>query len=461
MAHIITRRDALRLTVGGTAALALGRRGRGADPARRRRRAQVADREGRQACASCGRRASSSRTRCCSAPTPPSSSRRPASRRASTSWAGRTCASSPPSPPTPGTGPDIIIGWSEDPHIYADKIIELSDLAEYLGKRYGGWTFLAEKYGKKDKTNNWLAIPFGGGTGPICYRKSAVKEAGFDGIPNDHADLPEAAAGAEEEQQAGGLRARQRGRRRQRLRQLADLVVRRLSRRRGRQGRDQQQGDDRGAEVPEGPLSDLRAGHAVLGRSEQQPRLCGKRMLAHRQRRLALLRPEERSGHAGDRRGHRACAAALRRRRQAAAGLADPQRHGVQAHQVPERRQGLHPLHDGGRAVRSVAHRLPRLLVAYAQGLQQERGVEVRSEAGAVPGRHREPVLVGLQGADHAMPPARSRRSTSWCRCAPPWPRARRRRRRRPRRRSAATRRYYRGSIATCGRGTVVPGRAL
>ena len=62
-----------------------------------------------------------------------------------------------------------------------------SDLAEYLGKRYGGWTFLAEKYGKKDKTNNWLAIPFGGGTGPICYRKSAVKEAGFDGIPNDHA----------------------------------------------------------------------------------------------------------------------------------------------------------------------------------------------------------------------------------------------------------------------------------
>jgi multiple sugar transport system substrate-binding protein len=86
-----------------------------------------------------------------------------------------------------GTGPDIIIGWSEDPHVYADKIIELSDLAEYLGKRYGGWTFLAEKYGKKDKTNNWLAIPFGGGTGPICYRKSAVKEAGFDGIPNDHA----------------------------------------------------------------------------------------------------------------------------------------------------------------------------------------------------------------------------------------------------------------------------------
>ena len=190
-----------------------------------------------------------------------------------------------------GTGPDIVVGWSEDPHVYADKLIELSDLAEYLGKRYGGWTFLAEKYGKKDKTNNWLAIPFGGGTGPICYRKSAVKEAGFDSIPNDHADVPEAAAGDEEEQQARRLCARQCRRRRQRLRQLAGLVARRLSCRRGGQGRDQQQGDDRGPEISEGPLSDLRARHAVVGRSQQQPRLCSKRVLADRQRRLPLLSP--------------------------------------------------------------------------------------------------------------------------------------------------------------------------
>src|SRR3954466_6259067 len=38
-----------------------------------------------------------------------------------------------------GTGPDIVLGWAEDPHVYADKLIELSDVAEYLGKRYGGW----------------------------------------------------------------------------------------------------------------------------------------------------------------------------------------------------------------------------------------------------------------------------------------------------------------------------------
>ena len=88
-----------------------------------------------------------------------------------------------------GTGPDIVLGWAEDPHTYADKLIDLTDLAEYLGKRYGGWTFLGDKYGKKVGTNNWIGIPFGGSTGPIVYRKSALKEAGFDKIPNDHGEF--------------------------------------------------------------------------------------------------------------------------------------------------------------------------------------------------------------------------------------------------------------------------------
>jgi multiple sugar transport system substrate-binding protein len=86
-----------------------------------------------------------------------------------------------------GAGPDIVVGWGDDPHIYADKVIELTDLAEYLGARYGGWMSLSEIYGKRVRTNNWIGIPMGGSTGPIVYRKSAVKEAGFDAIPDDHA----------------------------------------------------------------------------------------------------------------------------------------------------------------------------------------------------------------------------------------------------------------------------------
>jgi len=86
-----------------------------------------------------------------------------------------------------GTGPDIVIGWSDDPHIYADKLIEMTDVAGYLGARYGGWGSLAQKYGRKHASDTWLGLPIGGNIGPIAYRISAVKEAGFDAIPDDHA----------------------------------------------------------------------------------------------------------------------------------------------------------------------------------------------------------------------------------------------------------------------------------
>src|SRR5260221_8113364 len=59
-----------------------------------------------------------------------------------------------------GAGPDIIIGFGDAPHIYVDKLIELSDVADYLGKRYGGWMLLAEKYGKRQKSNAWSRLPF-------------------------------------------------------------------------------------------------------------------------------------------------------------------------------------------------------------------------------------------------------------------------------------------------------------
>jgi len=84
-----------------------------------------------------------------------------------------------------GAGADVIIGWPDDPHLYADKLLDLSDVAEYLGQKYGGWYFLAERYGKKWGTNNWISIPMGGSGAPVVYRQSWVKEAGFDRIPAD------------------------------------------------------------------------------------------------------------------------------------------------------------------------------------------------------------------------------------------------------------------------------------
>jgi multiple sugar transport system substrate-binding protein len=84
-----------------------------------------------------------------------------------------------------GAGPDIIIGFSSDPQIYASKILNMTDLADYLGAKYGGWFKLAELYGKKWGTKDWISIPIGGGAGPTVYRTSWVKEAGYTDIPDD------------------------------------------------------------------------------------------------------------------------------------------------------------------------------------------------------------------------------------------------------------------------------------
>lgn len=85
-----------------------------------------------------------------------------------------------------GAGADIVCGFGADPHIYTAKLVELSDLCNYLGAKYGGWYDLALLYGRKWKTDTWIGLPIGGGNGPSVYRQSWVKEAGYDKIPNDH-----------------------------------------------------------------------------------------------------------------------------------------------------------------------------------------------------------------------------------------------------------------------------------
>ncbi len=82
-----------------------------------------------------------------------------------------------------GAGPDVVVGWTDDPHLYSDKLVDLTDVAEYLGKKYGGWYPLAEKYGKKSGTNQWIAIPMGASGGLGLYRKSWIGEVGFDTFP--------------------------------------------------------------------------------------------------------------------------------------------------------------------------------------------------------------------------------------------------------------------------------------
>src|SRR5215469_5535777 len=84
-----------------------------------------------------------------------------------------------------GAGADCVISFGSDPHIYSSKLVELTDLADYLGAKYGGWYDLSLLYGRKWNSKNWIGLPIGGGTGPVLYRKSWLNAVGYNDIPND------------------------------------------------------------------------------------------------------------------------------------------------------------------------------------------------------------------------------------------------------------------------------------
>ena len=82
-----------------------------------------------------------------------------------------------------GAGPDIIIGTNEDPQQYPEQLVDVSDLADYLGRKYGGWYDICGQYGMYQ--GKWIAIPTGAAGGAPVYRRSMVKAAGFEKFPSD------------------------------------------------------------------------------------------------------------------------------------------------------------------------------------------------------------------------------------------------------------------------------------
>ena len=83
-----------------------------------------------------------------------------------------------------GSGPDIILGTNDDANLYPDKLVDVTDLANYLGKKYGGWYPICEQYLRPDG-KKWIGIPFGAAGNALVYRDSQVKAAGFNSFPKD------------------------------------------------------------------------------------------------------------------------------------------------------------------------------------------------------------------------------------------------------------------------------------
>src|SRR6202521_4047545 len=82
-----------------------------------------------------------------------------------------------------GAGPDIVMGSPDSPQLYPNKCVDLTDLASYLGQKYGGWYDICQRYGRHD--GRWISLTIAVVSYCVVYRESMVKAAGFSEIPRD------------------------------------------------------------------------------------------------------------------------------------------------------------------------------------------------------------------------------------------------------------------------------------
>jgi multiple sugar transport system substrate-binding protein len=82
-----------------------------------------------------------------------------------------------------GQGLDMVWGLYSLPHLFPSKCMDLTDVANYLGKKYGGWAPAAEAYGKSK--GKWIGIPVATTGGLMNYRISSMQKAGFKEFPKE------------------------------------------------------------------------------------------------------------------------------------------------------------------------------------------------------------------------------------------------------------------------------------
>jgi multiple sugar transport system substrate-binding protein len=102
-----------------------------------------------------------------------------------------------------GAGPDLFWGLYSLPHLFPQKCVDVTDVADYLGKKYGGWAPSAVTYGKSG--NKWIAVPVCYTGSLINYRISSLKKAGFSKFPATTDEFLEYAKATKKNGTPGGL----------------------------------------------------------------------------------------------------------------------------------------------------------------------------------------------------------------------------------------------------------------
>ena len=83
-----------------------------------------------------------------------------------------------------GAGPDLFWGLYSLPHLFPQKCVDVTDVADYLGKKYGGWVPSAGPTARDrqqvDRHSDLLQRQ------PDELPHRGVEEGRFLGIPEDH-----------------------------------------------------------------------------------------------------------------------------------------------------------------------------------------------------------------------------------------------------------------------------------
>jgi multiple sugar transport system substrate-binding protein len=102
-----------------------------------------------------------------------------------------------------GAGPDLFWGLYSLPHLFPQKCIDVTDVADYLGKKYGGWVASAIAYGKSG--NKWISVPVCYTGSLMNYRISILTKVGFSKFPTTTDEFLELAKATKKANLPGGM----------------------------------------------------------------------------------------------------------------------------------------------------------------------------------------------------------------------------------------------------------------
>jgi multiple sugar transport system substrate-binding protein len=92
-----------------------------------------------------------------------------------------------------GQGLDMVWGLYSLPFLFPTKCMDVTDVADYLGKKNGGWAESGKQYGIYN--GKWIGVPVAATGGLVNYRVAAAEKAGHKTFPEDLAGFQDLVKG--------------------------------------------------------------------------------------------------------------------------------------------------------------------------------------------------------------------------------------------------------------------------